>query len=68
MGFGIGVTVWAVGQVEAGEPVPELFHQLKQWLNVYVQCLVNPLAFLSFIGWPWPPSRRVSSLAGQPGV
>ena len=48
--FHTGVTVWAVGQVEAGEPVPELFHQLKSWLNVYVQWMVNPLALLSFIG------------------
>ena len=48
--FHTGVTVWAVGQLEAGEPVPELFHQLKSWLNVYLQWMVNPLAFLSFIG------------------
>lgn len=27
--FHTGVTVWAVEQVEAGEAVPELFHQLK---------------------------------------
>jgi hypothetical protein len=47
--FHAGVTVWAVGQLEAGEAVPELFHQMKTWLNVYVQWMVNPLAFLSFI-------------------
>ncbi len=35
--------------LEAGEAVPELFHQLKTWLNVYVQWMVNPIAFLSFI-------------------
>jgi hypothetical protein len=48
--FHTGVTVWAVGQLEAGQPVPELFHELKRWLNVYVQWTVNSLAFLSFIG------------------
>ena len=47
--FHTGVTVWAVGQLETGEDVPELFHQLKAWLNVYVQWMVNPIAFLSFI-------------------
>lgn len=47
--FQTGVTVWAVGQLEAGEAVPDLFHQLKTWLNVYVQWMVNPIAFLSFI-------------------
>ena len=47
--FHTGVTVWAVGQLEAGEAVPDLFHQLKTWLNVYVQWMVNPIAFLSFI-------------------
>lgn len=47
--FHTGVTVWAVEQLEAGDAVPELFHQLKTWLNVYVQWMVNPLAFLSFI-------------------
>jgi hypothetical protein len=47
--FHTGVTVWAVGQLEAGGAVPELFHQLKTWLNVYVQWMVNPLAFLSFV-------------------
>lgn len=48
--FHTGVTVWAVKQLEAGRPVPELFDQLKSWLNVYVQWMVNPLAFLAFIG------------------
>ena len=48
--FHTGVTVWAVGQLEAGQPVPELFNQLKGWLNVYVQWMVNPLALLAFIG------------------
>lgn len=47
--FHTGVTVWAVEQLEAGDAAPELFHQLKTWLNVYVQWMVNPLAFLSFI-------------------
>lgn len=47
--FHTGVTVWAVGQLEAGEVVPDLFHQLKTWLNVYVQWMVNPIAFLSFV-------------------
>lgn len=47
--FHTGVTVWAVGKLEVGEAVPELFHQLKTWLNVYVQWMVNPIAFLSFI-------------------
>lgn len=49
--FHTGVTVWAVQKLEAHEPVPELFHQLKSWLNVYVQWMVNPLAFLSFIAF-----------------
>lgn len=47
--FHTGVTVWAVRQLETGAAVPELFHQLKTWLNVYVQWMVNPIAFLSFI-------------------
>lgn len=47
--FHTGVTVWAVGQLEAGEAVPDMFHQLKNWLNVYVQWMVNPLAFLSYV-------------------
>lgn len=49
--FHLGVTAWAARQVEMQQPVPELFHQLKTWLNVYVQLMVNPLAFLSFIAF-----------------
>jgi len=48
--FHTGVTVWAVRELEADREVPELFNQLKMWLNVYVQWMVNPLAFLAFIG------------------
>ncbi|MEX0863824.1 MAG: hypothetical protein WD269_03000 [Acidimicrobiia bacterium] len=46
--FHTGVTVWAVR--ELGREVPELLNQHKTWLNVYIQWMVNPLAFLSFIG------------------
>ena len=49
--FHTGVTVWAVGELEAGRQVPALFDQLKSWLNVYVQWIVNPIAFLSYIGF-----------------
>ena len=49
--FHTGVTVWAVKQLEAGRPVPKLFEQLKSWLNVYVQWMVNPLAFLAFLAF-----------------
>jgi hypothetical protein len=48
--FHTGVTVWAVRELEAGREVPGLYNELKTWLNVYVQWMVNPLAFLSFIG------------------
>lgn len=49
--FHTGVTVWAVKEVEAGRELPALFDQLKAWLNVYVQWMVNPLAFLSYIAF-----------------
>ena len=49
--FHTGVTVWAVKELEAGRQVPVLFDQLKAWLNVYVQWIVNPIAFLSYIGF-----------------
>jgi len=49
--FHTGVTVWAVEELEAGRQVPVLFDQLKSWLNVYVQWIVNPIAFLSYIGF-----------------
>ena len=48
--FHSSVTVWAVGQLEQGAEVPVLFHELKRWLNLWLQVLVNPLALLSFIG------------------
>lgn len=49
--FHAGVTAWAVGQVEQGEVVPELFHQLKRWLNVFLQVIVNPLGLLALIAF-----------------
>lgn len=49
--FHTGVTVWAVRKLEDEEPVPELFHELKGWLNVHMQWMANPLAFLAFIGF-----------------
>lgn len=48
--FHSSVTVWAVGQLEQEAEVPALFHELKRWLNLWLQVLVNPLALLSFIG------------------
>lgn len=48
--FHSSVTVWAVGQLELGEEVPAIFHELKRWLNYWLQILVNPLSLLSFIG------------------
>lgn len=48
--FHSSVTVWAVKQLEQGSDVPLLFAELKRWLNVWVQVLVNPLALLSFVG------------------
>jgi hypothetical protein len=47
--FHTGITVWAVRELEEGRQVPALFDQLKKWLNVYVQWIVNPIAFLSYI-------------------
>jgi hypothetical protein len=61
--FHTGVTVWAVGELEAGRQVPPLFDQLKSWLNVYVQWIVNPIAFLSYIGFALA-SMRVGILPG----
>lgn len=61
--FQTGVTVWAVGELEAGREVPALFDQLKSWLNVYVQWIVNPIAFLSYIGFALA-SLRVGILPG----
>jgi hypothetical protein len=49
--FHAGLTVWAVRRLETGEPVPEIFAALKEWLNVWVQLLVNPVAFLALIGF-----------------
>ena len=49
--FHAAVTTWAVGQVERGEPVPELFFQLKRWLNFYLQVIVNPLGLLALFGF-----------------
>lgn len=48
--FHSSVTVWAVGQLEQEAEVAALFHELKNWLNLWLQVLVNPLALLSFIG------------------
>lgn len=61
--FHTGVTVWAVGELEAGREVPVLFDQLKRWLNLYVQWIVNPIAFLSYIGFALA-SLRVGILPG----
>lgn len=48
--FHSSVTVWAVSQLEQGAEVPALFGELKNWLNFWLQALVNPLALLSFVG------------------
>lgn len=48
--FHSSVTVWAVVQLEQGAEVPALFAELKKWLNLWLQVLVNPLALLSFLG------------------
>jgi hypothetical protein len=64
--FHTGVTVWAVKELEAGRQVPVLFDQLKTWLNVYVQWTVNPIAFLSFIGFALA-SLSVGILPGWAG-
>ena len=48
--FHASVTTWAVSQLENGAEVPALFHELKRWLNLWVQILVNPLALLAYIG------------------
>lgn len=61
--FHTGVTVWAVRELEAGREVPVLFDQLKGWLNVYVQWIVNPIAFLSYIGFALA-SLKVGILPG----
>lgn len=49
--FHTGVTVWAVQRLEESQPVPDLFEPLKKWLNLWVQLLVNPVAFLALIGF-----------------
>jgi hypothetical protein len=61
--FHTGVTVWAVEELEAGHQLPVLFDQLKSWLNVYVQWIVNPIAFLSYIAFAIA-SLRVGILPG----
>ena len=48
--FHSSVTVWAITRLEQGAEVPALFTELKKWLNLWLQLLVNPLALLSFIG------------------
>ncbi len=48
--FHSSVTVWAVTQLEQGGEVPALFPELKKWLNLWLEVLVNPLALLSFLG------------------
>jgi len=48
--FHSSVTVWAVTQLEQGAEVPAVFAELKKWLNLWLQILVNPLALLSFLG------------------
>lgn len=48
--FHSSLTVWAVSQLEQGFEVPPLFAELKRWLNLWLQVLVNPLALLSFVG------------------
>lgn len=50
-GFHTAVTVWAVRRLEEDQAVPDLFEPLKEWLNVWVQLLVNPVAFLSLVGF-----------------
>ena len=49
--FHFGVSAWAITKLDAGEPLPEIYGQLKRWLNFYMQILVNPLAMLSFVGF-----------------
>lgn len=49
--FHVGVTVWAVRRLEESQDVPALFEPLKEWLNVWVQLLVNPVAFLALVGF-----------------
>ena len=49
--FHSSVTVWAVRLLEQGEEVPALFHELKRWLNYWLQILVNPISLLSFVGF-----------------
>lgn len=49
--FHTGVTVWAVRRLEDDQTVPDLFEPLKEWLNVWVELLVNPVAFLALIGF-----------------
>ncbi len=49
--FHVGVTAWAARQIEQDAPVPELYHQLRRWLNLWLQVLANPLAFLGFVGF-----------------
>ncbi len=47
--FHMSVTVWAIRQLEAGAAVPDLYLQLKNWLNFWLEAFVNPLALLSFV-------------------
>jgi hypothetical protein len=46
--FHLGITSWAVGLLEEGQEVPELYAQLKGWLNLSLQIIVNPLAVLAY--------------------
>jgi hypothetical protein len=47
--FHVAVTSWAVGLLEDGHEVPDLYGQLKGWLNVSLQIIVNPLAVLAYV-------------------
>lgn len=51
--FHYGVTSWAIQLTEQGKTVPELYLQLKHWLNVNLQVAMNPLAMLAFVGIGW---------------
>lgn len=64
--FHAGVTVWAVGELEAGRSIPELFEQLRRWLNVFLQIVVNPLGLLALIGLA-VASARTGLLPGWAG-
>ena len=67
--FHSSVTIWAVGQLEQGAEFPVLFHELKRWLNLWLQVACEPprSALVYRNGCCWDAHRR-GSVMGWMGI